>query len=68
MKNRIAKEPLSGTRAEADEPLAETSTELLVDCKHALQRVENLITTHPLAGLAVAAAAGISIGWWVKRK
>jgi ElaB/YqjD/DUF883 family membrane-anchored ribosome-binding protein len=34
----------------------------------AVARVERFIAAHPVICLGAAGAAGIAIGWWVKRK
>lgn len=74
MKNRItdqlASKPDSRRlTAETDE---DNSNNVLEFTKHqfvnARQAAEKVISTHPLICLSAAVAAGITLGWWVKRR
>lgn len=57
------KSPASATLEEASR-VAEAVTE---QAKQLQKHAERLITSHPVAALTVAVAAGLVIGWWVKR-
>ena len=34
----------------------------------AIKQLERAVLTHPVAAIGVAIAAGVVLGWWVKRK
>lgn len=73
MKNRItdqlASKPDSRLTAITDE---ENSNNVLQFTKHQLenarQAAEKVVSAHPLICLSAAVAAGITLGWWVKRR
>ncbi len=73
MANRISKQINSPKQAselisDAIEHPAETAEAALGQAKRVAARLENFVTGRPAMALGVAIAAGIALGWWVKRK
>jgi ElaB/YqjD/DUF883 family membrane-anchored ribosome-binding protein len=57
----------NGSAASATKP-NETNREPPQHRQRQLPIVEKLVSQHPVALVAIGLAAGLTLGWWVKRK
>lgn len=60
--------PTKGDSASATQETAELTDRLQDATCRACKKAGAFVAAHPLPCLGVAAAAGIALGWWVKRK
>jgi len=70
-KNRIVSELIAAARGKGSDDSPEgrdEASELQERLQGALSQAEQFITKYPLASLGTALAAGVLLGFWIKRK
>jgi hypothetical protein len=70
MRNRLGKdfEPPRVDAASATHELASGTDRLEAAVRYGSERARQFVAAYPVACLVAATAAGIALGWWVKRR
>lgn len=72
MTNRIFGDMKSVRDSDCESSTAQKMSELKQGAaekvKQMGENIEHLVTSHPTVSMLVAVAAGVTLGWWVKRK
>lgn len=70
MNRRISEKWFTGLESQtrSAQPNLSKADEYVTLLKAWVKQTEQVVAAHPGASLAVAAAAGFLIGWWMKRK